>query len=397
MGGSWFGMSSTGDGNMWGGQEANSVNRSPMSLGMGSDPNSFSNQGLKSPSSAPGSMLPPWPQKNAFQMPMNQNQMSMQMSQMMSMMSNMGNMGSMGNMGNMGNIGNMGNASNMCNMGPMGTGSMGNMASIGKTSNMGNMGNVGNAGPIGGMGAMGSMGMEMGNMCFMPNADTSNPNGNMCFNGPIPCNDPLPAIEVMAAHDEAQLLPNGLLGDSPQDTPVFACGQQEQHREEQQPELLAVEERSPDTAPETGADSLPASPDRRNCPTTPEQYASYPMPSTPSPGGCHENAMPMMGMNMMQQSQDQVQFMQDLQYSMAVGPQEPSGQYFGPVGPQQCQELPSFSTGLAMNQPQQQTQVWMPGSTSTTQFGGCPTNGQQMPTSYWGDNSECELYHNDLS
>merc|ERR1719174_3687066 len=171
----------------------------------------------------------------------------------------------------------------------------------------------------------------MGITCFNTAPEVS---GSAMASGG-PCNDPLPAVE-------AELLPNGLLeaADSPQDQPSFAGPQQQAQQEEQQQEEESQEQQLEENTQDNEADSLPASPDKRNCPTTPEQYASYPMPSTPSPGGCHENAMPMMGMNMIQQPQDQVQFMQDLQYSMAVGPQEPSGQYFGPVGPQQCQELP---------------------------------------------------------
>lgn len=222
---------------------------------------------------------------------------------------------------------------------------------------------------------------------------------NMGYNGQAPsmpvgcngqapsnCSMPTPSTELPAV-EANELLPNGLLetNDSPGDSPTFA-GQQQEQQPELQPSLeqQQVEEK----AQENGGDSLPPSPDKRNCPTTPEQYASYPMPSTPSPGGCHDNTMPMMGMNMMQQPQDQVQFMPDLQYGMGVGPQESAGQFqFGPVGSQQCQDMPSFGAGLAMTQQQQQmqgpNQVWMQ---------GCNHNGQQMPNTYWGDGSECEQF-----
>merc|ERR1719207_206128 len=168
---------------------------------------------------------------------------------------------------------------------------------------MGNICGMGNLGPLA------NMSMEMGITCFNTAPEVS---GSAMASGG-PCNDPLPAVE-------AELLPNGLLeaADSPQDQPSFAGPQQQAQQEEQQEEE-SQEQQLEENTQDNEADSLPASPDKRNCPTTPEQYASYPMPSTPSPGGCHESAMPMMNMTMMQQPQEQVQFMQDLQYSMTVG------------------------------------------------------------------------------
>lgn len=81
--------------------------------------------------------------------------------------------------------------------------------------------------------------------------------------------------------------------------------------------------------PREGSESLPASPDRSRCPCpgTPEQYASYPMPDTPSPGGC---TMPVMGQCAMQgMPQGMPQGMaQGMPQGMPQGMQQPDQAYF---------------------------------------------------------------------